>query len=227
MLLFGKVGSTVRDGVCAGFFAAFGAERILNARREKINLKQVLESLACDDVLIRQNESTLSRIKTLEEKARGNLFALTICSTIIFSGLALAANHDVIEVLRNARAHVVILAFLLLLALLPMAYFAAAGYAALRVLQVGSVYELSTEEEQSSPLSIRGRREWYMQLNQITGNIKANWTWVSFACLRNAVICLLLFVFVTISSLLFAIPRPRPSLEKVPNSPRLQRVNRG
>ena len=75
----------------------------------------------------------------------------------------------------------------------PLFYLAGAAFAAVKVLQVGEVSQLSLEEEKLSPGGLRVRQVWYLQLNQLTATNKANWAWSSFACLRNAIIALFVF----------------------------------
>jgi hypothetical protein len=98
-------------------------------------------------------------------------------------------NHDATKILKhNLVFHVLLV--------VPLAYFAGAAFAAVKVLQVGQFYGPSMEEETLSLGELNTINEWCLNLNQMTGSIKANWAWASFACLRNAIIGLLILAVV-------------------------------
>ncbi len=186
----------VADQISAGMVSAFLAERKIEAQQTCCAPPETIRWYIPQDLLTRQNDAALARMRTLEEKARGNLFAVTLCSSIIFSGLALVTNHDAAKAIQDFHAA----RPLLLLLNIPLAYFAGSAFAAVKVLQVGRVYRLSLAEENSEEEAKR-LSEWYLGLNQLTGTIKANWAWVSFTCLRNAILSL--FLFAAIGEFLF------------------------
>jgi hypothetical protein len=98
-------------------------------------------------------------------------------------------NHDATKIIKNNLAFHVLL-------IVPLAYLAGAAFSAVKVLQVGRIYGPSMEQENLSLGELNTINEWCLNLNQMTGSIKANWAWASFACLRNAIIGLLIFAVV-------------------------------
>jgi hypothetical protein len=183
------------DQLFAGIISAVLAERKLVAKQETCSPPEPGVALVARTITTKHIEANTIRRKGLEEKARANLFALTICSSIVFSGLSMITNHDTTSIVRS---HFV----LRWLFVLPLAYFAGAAFAAVKVLQVGQVYTLSLEEECLESEEIDRRSQWYLEMNQMSTIIKANWAWVSFTCLRNAVF--VLFGFAVVAGVIFS-----------------------
>jgi hypothetical protein len=170
---------------------AFKASRILRDSREELEVK--VEEDQYPDVpkkssvigVLAEDEKT--RRKTLEEKARGNLLALTVCSSLVFTGFSFMATQGVTYILWGHN-------ILTVLFLLPVTYFVAAAISAVKALEIGEFYSTTIEDQALQPYSLKTKQLNYVKLNEISTLNKANWTTVSFSCLRNAVISLLLFV---------------------------------
>ncbi len=178
---------------------AIKASRILRGRWEELSVRldeDQYPGLPKEDSVIGVlAEDEKIRRKTLEEKARGNLFALTVCSSLVFAGFSFMAIQGVTYILWGHN-------ILPVLFLFPMGYFAAAAISAVKALEVGEFYNTTTIEDQGlQPDILKTRQLNYVKLNDISTDIKANWTTVSFSCLRNAVISLLLFIGVIAFSL--------------------------
>jgi hypothetical protein len=177
---------------------AFKASRILRRSQEELELKveedQYPDVRKEDSVIGVLAEDEKARRKALEEKARGNLLALTVCSSLVFAGFSFMATPGVINVLWGHN-------ILPVLFLFPEAYFVAAALSAVKVLEFGEIYRTTIADEGLQPDSLKTRKLNYVELNAISTLIKTNWTAVSLSCLRNGVISLFLFIGVIAFSL--------------------------
>jgi len=176
--------------VLADFLAAMKGER--NFRKTQSELLSTLEDNPPtspeigDTTIASHTDREGARRKSLEEKARSNLTVVSVCSTLVFAGLSFLIGQGI-----TVRPHTRII--LVTLFLLQVAYFAGSVVCALKALQITRTWVVSTDEERQPADFLRGLRLRYLELNELETNIKANWTSVSFTCLRNAVISLLFF----------------------------------
>ena len=204
--------------------AAIRGQRIY--RREQSDLEGTIESseaaasVISDAAIVSCAGWEESRRRSLEEKARSNLIVVSVCSTLVFTGLTFLTGQNIVAEVYARRAFVTFY-------FVSVLYFVAAVVCALKALRVSKTWIVGPEDEsQSSVGALRGLRMSYLALNRSETNIKANWTDVSFACLRNAVIVLLVFTAIVIvlvtrpprSPLTIGLPQmvPQVTLEKKP-----------
>jgi hypothetical protein len=180
----------VNRQLLAGIPAAIQGER--NFRGEQSDIKKWLnENEAAPtgingDAVISHTGREQDRRKSLEEKARNNLSVVSVCSTLAFTGLTFLTGQAVAVGMRTRMALLTVFFF-------TVVYFVAGVIGALRALQVTERWTINLDDEGQAAEKLRGIRLVYLDLNTLETNIKANWTAVSFACLRNAVISLLVF----------------------------------
>lgn len=134
----------------------------------------------------RLSENESARRKTVEEKARGNLMAVTVSATLVFAGLSFISNQGSTRVFRGWPTMTAIL----LLFMLAICYFVVAAISAVKALDIGESYSIGLEEEELPPEILQNRAINYLYLNRNNTNLKANWTSVSYSSIRNAVISL-------------------------------------
>lgn len=132
-------------------------------------------------------EEDNNRRKDLEDKARGNLLAVTIAAAAIFAGIN-SKSLEGIRLMFQANGGKVALGLLLL----SIAYFIIAAIAVLNALQVTGRYAAYTQGDSCGVNVLR----WPLEVNRLKTTIQANYTYLSFKCLRNGIISLALFVAV-------------------------------
>jgi hypothetical protein len=164
--------------------SAFAAQSTLENSIEKIIERGPESILITRDLAAQMREANVSRRKALEEKARGNLAALAISASFSTAGLTIAAVHPRIA----------------LLLLLPLLSFGLGAYASVKVLQVGRVFILTVKEEKR--FDAASQTLWYTELNDMENSIKANWLYVSYKALRNAIILLVVSAAIAILAML-------------------------
>jgi len=202
------------SALCAQAPAYFQAKRVtevgyLTAERGCLNdpaIRAKADTLALD-MLQAQYDAEDSRRRTIEEKARANLLAITIGLTILVGGPA-----SLVEQLHSSAATtwVPLPVFVLLFA--AASYFLWAGYMALEAIRLRQWYVL-TLEEALEPLERRKERLWwYVDLNQRATLLRSNALEASFSGIRCGMTALgILLVWVTIVAL--AAPPRRPEAE--------------
>lgn len=187
-----SVFSFLEREVLAGVPLAIRGERKFRSDQSEIektieeNARATTEISAASITALKEQEQ--SRRKALEEKARSSLTVVSICSTLVFTGLTFLTGQGLVA---GARVRLA----LLLLFFFAVLYFVGGAISALRALQITRTWILNVNDERQTS----GARELvYLDLNTMETNIKANWTDVSFACLRNAVVSLLVFAGIAV-----------------------------
>jgi|SRR6266850_3192311 len=180
----------IQRHILADFFLARKAANELLASQEKIESAIDEDSLPSvlteTDAINRYAEQEQMRRKSVEEKARGNLLAVTVCSSLVFAGLSFMTSQGAAPIFLKS-------VFWPVMFMLPVTYFVMAAISAVKALEISKSYGVTIENERLEPDRLKELMLRCLKLNQVGTNIKANWTSVSFLCLRNAVICLFLF----------------------------------
>jgi hypothetical protein len=188
--LLASVWNVIVRQVFAGVPAAVRGEN--NFRRDQAELEKKLgEDIPTtpeisDEAVALQTERESSRRKSLEEKSKSNLTVVSVCSTLAFTGLTFLTGQGIV-------AGVIARRVLLVWFFLSLAYFGCGAICALKALQITKTWMVNIDDTRQSADVLIGMRLRYLDLNTLETNIKGNWTSVSFTCLRNAVISLLLF----------------------------------
>src|SRR5713101_7332620 len=158
--------------ILAGFTVAMRGER--NFRITQGELESTMEENLpaspeiSDAAIAAHTEGEASRRKSLEEKARSNLTVVSVCSTLVFTGLSFMAGQGV-----TVGSHTRLM--LVILFLLAVAYFVGGVVCALRALQITRTWVVNTDDEGQTVEILRGLRLRYLELNELETNIKANW----------------------------------------------------
>src|ERR1700723_3779070 len=131
-----------------------------------------------------------SRRKSLEEKARSNLTVVAVCSALVFTGLTFLMGQGIVT--GSYAKPILLISFFL-----SVLYFVGGAVFALRALQIDRTWALNLDDERQSSGFV-DLQVLYLGLNTLQTNIKANWISVSFSCLRNAVVSILVFAAVVV-----------------------------
>jgi hypothetical protein len=217
-LWLSRIWAAIQLYLLADIPRALEAERVIRGRYNELKGdldRDLFPGISAESSVVDRlwEEETIRR-KTVEEKARGNLLALTVSSSLIFAGFSFLTNQQATQIVTNHR-------FLPIAFIVPVAFFLAAVVSAVKALEVGEVHSTGIEDEALPPNALIVRRLNYLELNGTNTNIKANWTTASFSSLRNAVVCLFLFTTLIASFLFFngSHLTQRPSIASVTNAP--------
>lgn len=189
-----SVWSFVERQVLAGVPVAIRGEK--SFRREQSDLEERRENGAAAkeisaEAVTYHTEREVARRKSLEEKARSNLTVVSVCSTLVFAGLTFLTRQGI-------AAGMYVRLALLIWFFLSILYFVGGVICALRALQITKTWIVNLDDELQSADKVKELRLGNLDLNTLETNIKANWTAVSFSCLRNAVISLLVFAGIVV-----------------------------
>lgn len=193
--------------VLAEWPQAVKADQVLQANRDE--LKRTIDQDRYPDLPMDPSvvealaEEEKTRRKTIEEKARGNLLALTVCSSLVFAGFSFVATQQIAYVVRGHNV-------LPLIFLFPIVYFIAAAVSAVKALEIGEFYSTTMRDHALRADALNVKKLNHIELNEKSTLSRANWATVSFSCLRNAVISLLLFLAVVAFALSNRSVAPKP-----------------
>lgn len=125
-----------------------------------------------------------SRRKGLEEKARGNLLAITLAFSILFAGLAFFTGQSTSTAVQQPWRNIGIGTLVF-----GMAFLLSGGFFALVALQVGEVFLMTPEEESGRSEADQAQLLlWCTKQNQRGAQLKVNALDISFKCIRNGVV---------------------------------------
>jgi hypothetical protein len=188
--------------ITAFVFQACWAERRVT---QKIKcLEQKLENQQCDatDVrnhlssrIIRQHhEQEKARRASIEDKAKKNLFAVTVATAAAVAGIGLMTGRDSSIVFRGPVGGVAGLA--LLVGILFLLF---AALTALRAMRIWRVYDMALEDEAKETSVRKSLLLAYISLNQLHTTVRSNWAYASDACIRNGLLALAAFAVTTVA----------------------------
>lgn len=190
-----SIWSFVERQALAGVPVAIRGER--NFRREQSDVEKAIQEnqAAATEIsaeaITSHTDREVARRKSLEEKARSNLTVVSVCSTLVFAGLTFLTRQGIVAGMFTRSALLISFFFSVL-------YFVVGVICALRALQITRTWIVNLDDEHQAFGKMRELQLGYLELNTLETNIKANWTSVSFSCLRNAVISLLVFAGIVV-----------------------------
>lgn len=155
-----------------------------------------------DDVIERHQESEAKRLKSIEDKARANLFGITIGVVVLFSGFNLVAGEGLASLVTGW----VRVPSLILLAV-AVCYLLAGGLMALKALRLKPLFSPSLREEAAASQHMRAvQAVWALKQNERTALMGTNSLSVSFDGIRNGIISLAVAVVLLATAIVFSDP---------------------
>ena len=148
-------------------------------------LRPIAEGLTLDDVR-RYVASEAERRKSLEDKAKANLVAITIGFTVLFASINFFAKKESNTPIRGLWA-----AALFIFLMIGVCYLLYGGLKAIDSLQLRSVYNPSPEDDSGLRETMRKiKLLWCLEQNERTTLLRANAIDVSYRAIRNGVFTL-------------------------------------
>ena len=144
----------------------------------------------------------------LEDKAKSNVIAVTISITLIMGASAIITNTIKNQTISWFPALTVSLF------ILSVIFMITAGIFALRLLMDKNKVFFVTADEDDVEKSYEARIECYKstKLNDKVNHIRNNYVFTSFACIRNALVCLFIVMVLVLSPTFL----PQPNIGSVP-----------
>jgi hypothetical protein len=216
---------TLLDHGTAFVFAAYRAERAVERKIAELEAKQNADDLDWEDAraqlpleaLRRRHENEKARQHGIEDKAKKNLTALAVAAGVTTAGIGLMAGRESSQLFHNA---VGLAAGSALLA--GSTFFIVGVLTALRALTIAKTYDLTLEDETRGKGAQASLLVSCIDLNQLRTTIRTNWVYASDACIRNALVALVLFAALAIGSVAFMRPggdqRGGPLSERAPGA---------
>lgn len=171
--------------------------------QETERLRPIADGLSEDD-LRRYVNFEAERRKSVDEKAKANLVAITIGFTVLFSSLNFVGKNEWKAPLAGWWGTS---SFALLI--LGVVYLVYGGLKALDALQIARVYSPSAHDESGVCEAIRKvNLLWCLQQNEKTSILRTNAVSVSYRSIRNGVISLALLVLLIAGRFLVFMWRP-------------------
>jgi hypothetical protein len=157
-----------------------------------------------DDDLRRYMSFEAERRKSIDEKAKANLVAITIGFTVLLASLNFIGKNELKAPLGGWWAT---LSFLLLIS--GVVYLIYGGLKALDALQIAQVYSPSGGDESGVSEAVRKvNLLWCLQQNEKTSLLRTNAVSVSYRSIRNGVFSLALLILVMAGRILIFLWRP-------------------
>ncbi len=168
------------------------------------SLRKVADGLTEDD-LRRYVISEAERRKSIEDKAKANLVAITVGFTVLLASLNFVGKDELRSPLSGWWGT---LSFLLLV--LGIVYLIYGGLKALDALQIAQVFNPSPEDESGVCSAIRKTNLlWCLKQNEKVSLLRANAVSVSYRSIRNGVISLALLILLIAGRLLLVLSYPK------------------
>lgn len=162
-----------------------------NYSDEAERLKDIAEGLTLDDVR-RFVTFEVERRKSIEDKAKANLVAITIGFTVLFASLSFVGKKE-LDVAAGGPWAVSSFVFLII----GVSYLIYGGLKAIDALQIAQIYSPSPADESGVCETVRKiKLLWCLQQNERTSLLRTNAISVSYRSIRNGVISLAALVLV-------------------------------
>ena len=160
----------------------------LKKNRPKVTYEDYLRPMLPKSVLIGYLDQEQSRRRTIEEKAKTNVLAITIAFSAMIAGVAIASEVAGI----NERCAAWIVWPVVAAQGIGIAFLLAGGMVALKALRVAETYmwTLGREKLNMTTEAINVELSWCLQFNQYITSIKSNQVETSYSCIRNGIIAL-------------------------------------
>lgn len=166
--------------------------------QEAERLRGLADGLTEDD-LRRYINFESERRKSIEDKAKSNLVAITVGFTVLVASLNFVGKDELKAPLSGRWA---ILSFLLLV--LGVVYLMYGGLKALDALQIARIFSPSPSDESGVCPAVRKTNLlWCLKQNERVSLLRANAVSVSYRSIRNGVISLALLILLIAGRILF------------------------
>jgi hypothetical protein len=192
----------VLDEITAFVFRAWRAECKV---REKLTvLEKTLKNGESDSdpvdatlqlkVVCEYHEREKARKASIEEKAKKNLFAVTVATGATAAGIGLMTGRDSSMVFLGVMGGVAGVALLI-----GVVFLLVAALTALHAMRIGVVYDMTLEDEAREEGIRKALLLQYIGLNQLDTTVRSNWVFASDACIRNGLLALAAFALLTVA----------------------------
>ena len=160
----------------------------LKKNRPKVTYEDYLKPTLPKSVLLGYLDQEQSRRRTIEEKAKTNVLAITIAISAMIAGVAVASEVAGI----NERCPGWIVWPVVIAQGIGIIFLLAGGMVALKALRVAETYmwTLGREKLNMTIEAINVELSWCLQFNQYITSIKSNQIETSYTCIRNGIVAL-------------------------------------
>lgn len=163
-------------------------------------IKEQLETarnLSCES-MERYERVELERKRSVETKAKNNLLGVTLALSIVSTGAGVLSRAD-----WKPEAISFWATLTLILVVVAAIYFLVAGWFAFEAMQVGRVYQSTSEHEANRTTEeFVALRLWHLKMNQRVTILRTNALSVSFTSIRNGILSLALAACLAVVSFL-------------------------
>ena len=160
----------------------------LRIKKPKVTYEDYFRPMLPKSVLIGYLDQEQSRRRTIEEKAKTNVLAITIAASAMIAGVAVASEVAGI----HERCAGWIVWPVVVAQGIGIIFLLAGGIVALNALRVAETYmwTLGREKMNMTIEAINAELSWCLQFNQCVTSIKSNQVETSYICIRNGIIAL-------------------------------------
>ena len=153
-------------------------------------------SMVPKSVLLGFLEQEQTRRRTIEEKAKTNVLAITIAFSAMIAGVAVASE---IAGIADRSAGWMVWPIIVSQSV-GIAFLLAGGLVALNTLRVAETYmwTLRLENRNMTIEEINARISWSLEISQYITSVKSNQLETSYTCIRNGVIALAVAAFLVV-----------------------------
>ena len=174
----------------------------LKEKGPKATYGDPLSPMVPKDVLLGFLNQEQARRRSIEEKAKTNVLAITIAFSAMIAGVAIASE---IAGIANRSAGWMVWPIIASQSV-GIVFLLTGGVVALNALRVTDTYmwTLRLESQNMTTEEINARVSWALEVSQYITSIKSNQVNTSYACIRNGVIALALAALFVV--LIFVVP---------------------
>lgn len=162
-------------------------------------LSQIADKLRIEDVY-RYTANEAERRRSIDEKAKSNLMAITLSITLLIGGLISGGRRE--PNVSTSGAWEVLTLFLLVLGVVYLMFSGLMAIDALRIMETDS--PSPKDEAKSSPLQWKALLLWSLEQNQQMSLIRTNSISVSHQSMVNGIVCLAMYLMVSAVRLFLA-----------------------